>query len=132
MAALLELARLSENEARAMIEDIRWPNGPECPHCASKNAVRLYGEATRPGVLKCRDCRRQFTVTVHTIMHRSKTPLSKWLMAFHLMYSSSKDVSALQLQRDLGLEGYQTARHMAHRIRYAMNAGGRAGTVQRR
>lgn len=123
MATLLTLARLSEDEARALIESIRWPNGPECPHCASGNAVRLEGDATREGLLKCRDCGKQFTVTVNTIMHRSKIELSKWLVAFHLMCSSKKGISALQLQRELGLGSYQTAWHMAHRIRYAMHAG---------
>jgi transposase-like protein len=126
MATLLELARLSDDEARTMIEGIRWPNGPECPHCASGNAVRLEGKSTRPGVLKCRDCGKQFTVTVNTIMHRSKIPLSKWLVGFHLMCSSKKGISALQLQRELGLGSYQTAWHMEHRIRYAMAAGGLA------
>jgi transposase-like protein len=77
MATPLELTRLTENEARAMIENIRWPNGPECPHCVSNNAVRLEGDATRAGVLKCRDCGKQFTVTVNTIMHRSNIPLTK-------------------------------------------------------
>lgn len=124
MATLLTLARLSEDEARALIEEIRWPDGPECPHCASDNAVRLEGDATRQGLLKCRDCSKQFTVTVNTIMHRSKIELSKWLVAFHLMCSSKKGISALQLQRELGLGSYQTAWHMAHRIRYAMHAGG--------
>ncbi len=124
MATFHGPARLSEDEARAMIEGIRWPNGPECPHCASDNAVRLEGRATRPGVLKCRDCGKQFTVTVNTIMHRSKIPLSKWLIAFHLMCSSKKGISALRLQRELGLGSYQTAWHMERRIRYAMTAGG--------
>ena len=130
MATILELAKLTEEEAREMIEKARWPNGPECPHCGSKNAVRLEGESTRPGVLRCRDCRKQFTVTVNTIMHRSKLPLSKWVMAFHLMCSSKKGISALQLQRELGLGSYQTAWHMAHRIRYAMNAGGLAAPLK--
>ena len=119
MATPLELTRLTENEARAMIENIRWPNGPECPHCVSNNAVRLEGDAPRAGVLKCRDCGKQFTVTVNTIMHRSNIPLTKWLIAFHLMCSRKKGISALQLQRELGLGSYQTAWHMAHRIRYA-------------
>jgi transposase-like protein len=124
MATLLGLARLSDREARAMLESIRWPNGPECPHCASGNAVRLEGDATRDGLLKCRDCGKQFTVTVNTIMHRSKIELSKWLVAFHLMCSGKKGISALRLQREIGLGSYQTAWHMAHRIRYAMHAGG--------
>lgn len=130
MTTLLELARLDEDGARAMVESIRWPRGPECPHCASNNAVRLEGKATRAGVLKCRDCGKQFTVTVSTIMHRSKIPMTKWLVAFHLMCSSKKGISALQLQRELGLGSYQTAWHMAHRVRYAMNSGGLAAPLK--
>jgi hypothetical protein len=63
-------------------------------------------------------------------MHRSKVPLSKWLVAFHLMCSSKKGVSALQRQRELGLGSYQTAWHMAHQIRYAMRAGGLTAPLQ--
>ena len=77
MVTLLELARLDEAKARQMMEGIRWPNGPECPHCTSNNAVRLQGKATRSGVLKCRDCAKQFTVTVNSLMHQSRIPLSK-------------------------------------------------------
>lgn len=122
---IIELARLTEEEARELIEKIRWPDGPVCPHCdAFNDAVRLEGAATRPGLYKCRACNKQFTVTVNTVMHRSKVPLVKWLMAFHLMCSSKKGMSALQLQRELGLGNYQTAWHLAHRIRYAMHAGG--------
>ena len=130
MTSLLELARLDEDEARAMIESIRWPRGPECAHCASSNTVRLEGNATRAGVLKCRECGKQFTVTVNTIMYRSKIPMTKWLVAFHLMCSSKKGISALQLQRELGLGSYQTAWHMAHRVRYAMNSGGLAAPLK--
>jgi transposase-like protein len=115
---------LSEADARSIIEAIRWPNGPECPHCASANAVRLDGEASREGLLKCRDCGKQFTVTVNTIMHRTKIGLAKWLTAFQLMYSSKKGVSALQLQRELDLGSYHTASQIAHRIRFAMRTGG--------
>ncbi|MDE0205673.1 MAG: IS1595 family transposase [Candidatus Tectomicrobia bacterium] len=120
MATLLELARLDEDEARKMMEGMRWPNGPECPHCTSKNAVRLQGKATRPGVLKCRDCAKQFTVTVNSIMHQSRIPLSKWLIAFHLILFSKKGINVLQLQRNLRLGSYQTGRQMEQRIRYAM------------
>lgn len=127
---ILELARLTEDEAREFIESIRWPNGPVCPHCAVvDDATKLKGGSHRPGLYKCNACRRQFTVTVNTIMHRSKVPMLKWLMAFHLMCSSKKGISALQLQRELGLGGYQTAWHMCHRIRYAMKEGGLAAPL---
>lgn len=121
MATLVELSKLTEDEAREHLERLLWPNGPTCPHCGSVNeAAKLAGKSTRPGLYKCRPCRRQFTVTVNTIFHRSHIPLRTWLMAFAILCSAKKGVSALQLQRQLGLGSYQSAWHMAHRIRHAM------------
>lgn len=114
-----------EDKARELLERLRWPEGPSCPHCGSKNVVRLIprSDSKRPGrkgLLKCRDCRRQFTVTVNTIFEDSHIRLGKWLMAIHLFCSSKKGISAHQLYRMLGTT-YKTAWFMAHRIRYAMS-----------
>lgn len=133
--SLYSIANMTEEEARAEFEHIRWPNGPVCPHCESDNVIRIPENAAkkvRPGLLQCRDCRKQFTVTSDTVMHRTRVPLKKWLMAFHLIASSKKGISALQLQRNLGLSSYQTAWHMAHRIRFAMQSDGGmlSGTVE--
>src|SRR3569832_1522516 len=109
-------------KARDYLEALRWPNGPICPHCGViGHAYKLEGKAHRPGVYKCGDCREQFTVTVNTVFHRSKVALNVWLQAVHLMCASKKGVSALQLQRMLGVT-YKTAWFMAHRIREAMKA----------
>lgn len=116
---LAQLSELSEEEAREFLEEIRWSNGVTCVHCNSKEVVKLKGKSTRAGVYKCRNCRKQFTVTLGTIFEGSHIPIGKWLMAFHLICSSKKGISALQLQRNLGLT-YKSAWHMAHRIRYAM------------
>lgn len=112
----------NEDQARAYFESRRWPNGPACVHCGSVDVYRLGGGASRPGCLECRDCRKQFTVTVGTVMEDSHLPLSVWAKAFHLMVSSKKGMSALQLQRNLGLGSYRTAWFLAHRIREAMKA----------
>lgn len=117
------LGRMTETQAREYLESLVWPTGPVCPFCASANAHRMAGGSTREGVVKCRDCRKQYTVTVGTILHRSKVPLKTWLMAFFLLCGAKKGMSALQLQRHLGIGSYQTAWHMAHRIRYAMSEG---------
>jgi transposase-like protein len=111
---------LSEDEARQHIEAIRWPNGSVCPHCGSTNVYRMEGKTIRAGLLACRDCKGHFTVTVGTVMEDSHLALSVWVRAFHLMASSKKGMSALQLQRNLGLGSYRTAWHLAHRIREAM------------
>jgi transposase-like protein len=124
----------TEDQAREYFESRRWPNGPACPHCGSVAVYRLGGEASRPGLLKCRDCKGQFSVTVGTVMEDSHLPLSKWALAFHFMTTAKKGMSALQLQRNLGLGSYKTAWFLAHRIREAMKcepmAGMLKGTVQ--
>lgn len=118
------LKRLTEDEARAMLERIRWPHGPACPRCGSQNVYRMNGKATRAGLLRCRDCpgRKMFSVTVGTIMERSHIPLRDWVYGFAAMCASKKGVSALQLKRELGI-AYKTAWFMCHRIRHAMANG---------
>jgi transposase-like protein len=120
-----------EDSARAFLEAQRWPDGKAgCPHCGEiGRSYRLppvagkpkkNGEITyRKGLWKCGACRKQFTVTVGTIFEDSHIPLNKWLMAFHLLCSSKKGMSAHQLHRMLGVT-YKSAWFMAHRIRYAM------------
>lgn len=120
--AAIDVARLTEDEARTILERIRWPKRPTCPHCRSKNATRLQAKSlkVRDGLLQCNACRQQFTVTVGTVMHRSHITLRQWVQAFHSMCSHKKGVSALQLQRNLGLKSYPSAWYLAHRVRFAM------------
>jgi transposase-like protein len=125
---LFELAAhfSDEDKAREFLEAQRWPDGPICPHCGElNNAYKLEPKPSkknthvRKGVWKCAGCREQFTVTVGTIFADSHIPLSKWLLAFHLLCSSKKGMSAHQLHRMLKVT-YRSAWFMAHRIRYAM------------
>lgn len=114
----------SEEAARAHFEAIRWPDGRVCPHCGTfENSVLLKGKSTRPGLYKCRDCRKPFTATMGTVYERSHIPLHKWLLATHLMVASKKGISSHQLYRMLGFGSYRTAWFMAHRIREAMRSG---------
>ena len=118
----LTAAIFHDNDAaRVHLEALLWPDGPTCPHCGNADQARitkLAGKSTRPGVHKCKDCRKPFTVTVGTVMERSKIPLCKWTMAAQLMASSKKGMSALQLQRMLGTN-YETAWFLFHRLREA-------------
>jgi transposase-like protein len=116
-----------EDKAREFLEKLRWPDGPICPHCGEiNNAYRLEpkpskkGTHVRKGVWKCGGCREQFTVTVGTIFEDSHIPLSKWLLAYHLLCASKKGMSAHQLHRMLKVT-YRSAWFMAHRIRYTMS-----------
>jgi transposase-like protein len=124
-----------EDKAREWLELSRWPNGVICCHCGSVRPARMGGKSGRPGLFHCPDCRGQFTVRTGQVMERSHIPLTKWVLGFHLMASSKKGVSALQLQRTLDV-AYNTAWFMAHRIREAMAdtspapIGGKGKTVE--
>ncbi len=116
-----------DDKAREFLEAVRWPDGPVCPHCGEvNNAYRLAPKPSkkdthvRKGVWKCAGCREQFTVTVGTIFADSHIPLSKWLLAYHLLCASKKGMSAHQLHRMLKVT-YRSAWFMAHRIRYTMS-----------
>lgn len=108
-----------EDAARAHLENVRWPNGPVCPHCGSQHVTRLAGKSHRKGLIHCNDCEKPFTVTVGSVMERSKIPLAKWVLGFHLMASAKKGVSSHQLHRQLGIT-YKSAWFLAMRIREAM------------
>jgi transposase-like protein len=110
-----------DDAARAHLESVLWAHGPNCPHCGnadSKRIILMQGKTTRPGLYKCRECRKPFTVTVGTVMERSKIPLSKWVLAAQIMASSKKGFSALQLQRMIDTT-YETAWFLFHRLREA-------------
>lgn len=122
--AAIDVGRLTEDEARAILEGIRWPDGLVCPHCQGTKVTRLASksEKTRDGVIQCNECRKQFTISVGTVMHGSHITLRQWVQAFYSICTHKKGVSALQLQRNLGLGSYRSAWHLAHRIRLAMKA----------
>jgi transposase-like protein len=121
-----------ENAARAHLEAILWPTGPFCPRCGviGDRITKLQPKtkSTRPGVYKCKDCRKPFSVTVGTVMERSHIPLSKWLLAAQLMASSKKSMSAHQLHRMLGTS-YEAAWFLFHRLREAASDIDEAGPV---
>jgi transposase-like protein len=119
-----------EDKAREHLEALQWPNGPVCPHCGNVDSARITmkGKSTRPGVYKCNECRKPFSVTVGTVMERSKIPLGKWLAAMHLMCASKKGMSAHQLHRMLGIS-YEAGWFLAHRLREAMKPDASSGPL---
>jgi transposase-like protein len=115
-----------ESAAYALIESIRWPNGPVCPHCGTiDSAYHLKNQKTRSGKVsqrslwKCKECRKQFTCTVGTIFEDSHIPLSKWLLGAFLLNTGKNGISSHELHRSLGIT-LKAAWFMAHRLRLAM------------
>jgi len=119
-----------EEAAWELVEHLRWPMGPVCPHCGDtgrayflspKNGYRTTstGRVSYRRVWKCKACRKQFSVLVGTIFERSQVPLSKWLLALHMMSANKNGVAANELRRTIGVT-QPTAWFMLHRLREAM------------
>ena len=119
----------TEDSCTAYLERLRWPKGFCCPSCG---AIDEPGRATR-GRLICRSCRHQSSVTAGTIFDKTRTSLRVWFAAAWYITNQKQGVSALGLQRVLGLNSYQTAWAMLHRFRRAMVRPNRdllCGTVE--
>ncbi len=110
------------------LEKVRWPKGVHCLKCDSKSVSTVTrtlkhrhgtktGETYQRRVYDCNKCRHQFSATAGTIFHDTHLPLRTWMLAIHRLAESKKGVSALQLQRELGLRSYRTAWYLCHRIR---------------
>ena len=116
------LDRFSSEEAcAAYLERLRWPSGFVCLECGSMTPPYRASRVR----LMCKGCQRQSTVTAGTIFDKTRTPLRVWLAAAWYLTNQKQGVSALGLQRVLGLGSYQTAWTMLHRFRRAMVRIGR-------
>ncbi len=134
----------TEADAYLLLEELRWPNGPVCPHCHTDRAPYFLtpkaeeGRKTRTGkvtdrrVFKCAACRKQFSVLTGTIFHGTKIAVSTWIFVVVEMCASKNGVSAREIQRKYELTA-KTAWFMTQRIREAMKrdplAGLMAGTI---
>ena len=95
---------------------IRYPNGVCCNHCGS---IKVYPRSESIKIFHCNDCRNAFSPFKNTIFEKSCTDLRKWVYAIHLFLNGRKGISAMQLQREIGVT-YKTAWRMLHQIRMAM------------
>ncbi len=121
----LEVAKWDDAQAKDYFEKIRWPDGPRCPKCGSLDHWTINrrnpGKNQVTKLYRCKACKKQYTVTVGTIFEDSHIPFHKWMVAIHLMCSSKKGMSALQIARELDMEkSYRHVWFMCHRIREAM------------
>jgi transposase-like protein len=106
----------NEEACQEYLAKCRWPDGFTCPQCGGR---RAYKFVKRRG-WECAGCRHQVSVTAGTILHNTKTPLTIWFWAGYLMTTDTRGISALLLQRQLGLRRYETAWMMLHKLRRAM------------
>ena len=94
----------------------RWPDGYRCPRCGHEQAFEL----PRRLLWQCKSCRHQTSITAGTVLHRTRTSLRDWFWAAYLVTTPTPGMSALQLQRQLGIPRYETAWTMLHKLRRAM------------
>lgn len=117
-----------EEACLAYLERLRWPAGFRCPACGGAEGWR-----TKRGLWLCRVCGRQTSLTAQTIFAGTRTPLQTWLAAIWQLVSAKQGMSALQLQRIMGLGSYETAWAHLHKLRRAMVRPDRdrlSGTVE--
>jgi hypothetical protein len=122
--SLIEFQQRFADEAAcaAYLREARWPGGFVCPACGG---ARGWALATKAWTHECAACHRQTSVTAGTVMHGSKLPLTVWFWAAYLMATHSNGISALQVQKQLGLGSYRTAWMLCAKLRRAMVAPGR-------
>ena len=111
----------TEEACQQYLSACRWPDGFVCPQCGHRRAYDLLKLRRR----QCAKCRHQVSLTAGTVLHRTKTPLTCWFWAAYLMTTDKRGLSALLLQRQLGLSRYETAWMMLHKLRRAMVNTGR-------
>lgn len=111
----------TEEACEQYLTACRWPDGFICPRCENRRAYELVNQRR----WQCAGCRHQVSLTAGTVLHRTKIPLTHWFWAAYLMTTDKRGVSALLLQRQLGLSCYETAWMMLHKLRRAMVNVGR-------
>lgn len=123
----------TEADAYAYMENLRWPDGPVCPHCGNMDKHYFLkprdkagrktrtGEVTQRRVWKCAACRKQFSVITGTVFHGTKVPLHTWLMVVFEMCSNKNGIAAREVERKYGVAP-KTAWFMTHRLREAMTS----------
>jgi len=105
----------SDQPCRDYLIRVLWPDGFVCPNCAGRKA---WAVGLRR--LRCGRCRTTIWVTMGTVMEKSHLPWRIWFWAAYLLATLTPGVSALQLQRQLGLGSYRTALRICRRLQKAM------------
>jgi transposase-like protein len=128
---LIEFSRRfpTEETCEAYLAELRWPKGFICPRCGHDKAWALPARRLR----QCAKCDYQASTTAGTILHRTRTGLGLWFMAAFLMITDKRGLSALSLQRQIGVKRYETAWMMLHKLRRATVNANRSklvGTVE--
>ena len=103
-----------QDTARTFMEQKRWPDGVQCPHCQENERIGVHTK----GYHKCLACKEVFTVRTKTVMERSHIPLHKWIYGMYLLVTARKGISSVQLAKEIGIS-QPSAWFMLQRLREA-------------
>ena len=106
---------ITDAECLEYLCNLRWNKNPECPYCRH-DKVSHKREANRRPRMQCHSCRKSFSPTVNTIMHKTKIPLTKWFIAVSMIVEAKKGISSRQLARHLDLP-VKTSYALSQKIR---------------
>jgi transposase-like protein len=121
--AKFEATFLDEEHCRAYLKARRFPNGVFCPRCGN---TKVFEVKSMPYKWQCYECEStkgagyRFSIIAGTIFENTNKTLREWFRVVHLMLTSKKGISALQIQRVMGFGSYETAHSMCHKIRAAL------------
>lgn len=97
----------------------RWAGEVTCPRCGNTHVYPLASGHH----WQCENCAKdgyRFSHIAGTIFENTNKPLRDWFRVIHMMLTSKKGVSALEVMRVMGFGSYKTAHYMCHRIRAAL------------
>jgi transposase-like protein len=109
-----------EDACRAYLAAHRWPEGVKCPRCGNGEVAIITARDHHWQCRKCSPDGYRFSVLVGTVFENTNKPLKSWFRVIHLMLTSKKGMSALQIYRYMGFGSYKTAWYMCHRIRVGL------------
>ena len=114
--SILELLNLFPDEQSAVdwLEKLRWNGKSVCSHCGTCDNISKSPK--KAFTYWCKSCRKHFTVKTNTIMHSSKIPTRKWVIALYYLMTARKGISSMQLSKELGIT-QKSAWFMLQRIR---------------
>ena len=107
----------TEDKCRDFFIKLRFPNGFRCPHCGGTSC----GQIRTRNLLRCKNCRKQISVTSGTVFHRTHLSLLQIIWAMYLFANDKRGCSAVQIQRNLKVN-YDTALYLLQRLRKAMRS----------
>ena len=118
-----------DHTAGQWFANVRWPDGPVCPHCQSSNVLSGGSHPSMP--YRCRSCRKRFSVRTGTVMADTKLGHRTWALAIYLFSTCIKGISSMKLSRELNIT-QKSAWHLGHRLRagFARPDGLFAGPVE--